>query len=548
MKRQSIMKKEDKTSRTSKKRKVSKNVKDAFDEVPGIGSVWTRWYDAPYKFLRWLMTNGTLPWSVRAKANKGVNYLLQFNTHDRNKAWSREDPLHNLIVPSDEHVIVPSIWVVELFSPNEIPKLERTIVKNGWDKNRYGSIDGAGNVEMLNRSRAGRGYLWWWLARIINFDETKWLIPDAKRGKLPPQFSTVKLKAIQVESSLTAVIGQFTLTEKAAESLDKIWHDSHEPILVRENGKLRPQDRQFSSYRIIQNHRRTLHDEARGWMSRRCPGFFATNNEPQFVVDIMLTDKYDPTLGKEPDRDFLDALRALGVDGVNIQRHTTKELPKMLFMAADNLYPNILDRNRTWSLIGNERKVAAAHENFKYQGGDTRFGSVHYADEYMSKTILMLTVTELLSVLEDRYAALRDKAKLQHGVFRVRRLKNLNESFLNLSLTLSSLRHNLKKLGEEGWKRVEGADFSTEYAPHVIKHNKKLSKEPRNMSKDIQAYQLKKLQDLTDADADYRDILSTVASLGVSASNIRLVRWSLIVATLSLLISFIVLTVRTNAN
>jgi hypothetical protein len=53
------------------------------------------------------------------------NLISRFNDHERNKAWSRDDPMHVYSVPEDERVAVPSIWVVELFPPSRFDSLHR---------------------------------------------------------------------------------------------------------------------------------------------------------------------------------------------------------------------------------------------------------------------------------------------------------------------------------------------------------------------------------------------------------------------------------------
>src|SRR5690606_7655804 len=114
--------------------------------------------------------------------------------------------------PDDEHITVPSIIAVELFSPNETPALERALVKNGWDRRQYGPVGEKGNVDALNRSRSGKGYSWWKLAKIVNInvDEAKYyILPDSKREKLPTQFTGVHLKAVQIGNGLTAIVAQF---------------------------------------------------------------------------------------------------------------------------------------------------------------------------------------------------------------------------------------------------------------------------------------------------------------------------------------------------
>ena len=536
---------------TSGTGEIRDEISEAFDEVPGIGDVLSRWYDIPYKILVWLLTGWRrkiVPGFIRNNAHQLINHLLQYNVHDRNKIWNREDPTQNLLVPSDEHVAVPSVWVVELFPPNEVPALERAIAKNGWNNKTYGSVGEKNNVEALNLSRSGKGYSWWSLAKIADMEKGKdYIYPGAKNGKLPIDFTVVKLNAVQVGTGITAVVAQFVLTDKAAELLDEVWHTKHEPTIIRYNGTLHPQDRMFSSFRMTQKARLSLHNSAREWMIEKIPGFFARKNEQQLVMDLMLFSKYNPAKNDLPDYDFIDALKALGIKGDDYRRNVAKQLPEMLFTSADNLYPKVLDDNRTWSLIGNRDLVRKAHNNFEYQGGDTNHGSAHYADEYATKTLILLAVSEMLSILENRYATLRDRAKLQHGAFKVSQSKKLSDYLLDLSLTLTSISRDLKHMEKNGW-RLDGADFESQYSPHVIKKRKELTDKSSNMSKDLVDSQSKVLKQLIEADSDYRNILSTVASLGAATNSITLGRWALGVSAISLIVASIALTVQLTAQ
>lgn len=547
----SPVKKVPKAKTTPRKSGLSRDIDDAFEKVPFIGEVNTRWYDIPYKILLWSLKGWRrkcLPQSTRSGLNRWLNNLLQLNEHDRQKATNYQG---RLIVPVDEHIAIPSIWVVELFSPNETPNLGHAIKKNGWDKKRRWLAGEEGNIEALNHSRAGKGYRWWKLAKIVNtnIDEAKYyVLPDSIREKLPSQFVGVHLKAIQVGAGLTAIVARFNLAEEAIGSLDKVWHDKHDPMIVRENGRLHPKDGEAAAYQIVQSARKDLHDAARSWMTKRCPGFFASNGEQQLVMDLILTSKYDPTSSKLPDHNFLSALMALDIDAADFYRNTAKELPKMLFMPSGNFYPRILDSSRTWSLIGKREAVKKAFNNFIGQAGDINQGSSHYSDEYASKTLLMLSVTELLSVLENKYAVLRDEAKLQHGAFKVQHLERLSESLLSLSFTLSSVKRDLERLKGNNWTSIVGSDFTTKHAPHFVARDKKLKGKSTNMTDTLQTRQMKKLEDLIKADEDYRNILSTVASLGASANSIKLGKTALYVAGLSLVVTAAALIVQLNTS
>ncbi len=120
-------------------KKVIKNdaITQAFEAVPEAGSNWNRWYDVPYKIAWWPLKGWrkkVFPRAFRDASLRLVNILLQFNEYDRQKAWDRKDRYNNIHIPKDEHVSVPAILVVELFTANEAKNLEKAIKKNGWDK------------------------------------------------------------------------------------------------------------------------------------------------------------------------------------------------------------------------------------------------------------------------------------------------------------------------------------------------------------------------------------------------------------------------------
>lgn len=85
---------------------IRAKVKRSYDLVPAIGTRW-RWYDIPYRFLKWTSSSWRkrlLPWRVRNRLNRMLNFFIPFAYYGRLKVAPREDPAENLIVPGDDNV------------------------------------------------------------------------------------------------------------------------------------------------------------------------------------------------------------------------------------------------------------------------------------------------------------------------------------------------------------------------------------------------------------------------------------------------------------
>jgi hypothetical protein len=111
---------------------ISDSIRESYERVPEIGA-GGRWYDLPYRSILWLLSASRrklLPGPIRERLIYALNYLLQFNEHDRQKAHAADNARHGIRVPRDDHVVIPGVWVVELFPPSEFSSLQRTIKRN----------------------------------------------------------------------------------------------------------------------------------------------------------------------------------------------------------------------------------------------------------------------------------------------------------------------------------------------------------------------------------------------------------------------------------
>lgn len=524
----------------------------AYDLVPEIGEGY-RWYDLPYRLLTWLLSGwrrNLIPRAVRTWLNDLLNNLAQFNEHDRHKAWDLDSTFENLFVPADEHVSVGGIWVIELFPPTELPALERAVKRNGWSKPGSMPPHEANNLATLERSRSGMGANWWRLADVVSVDSKRFLAFHAHRMRLPEGFDAVEVRAVQIGQGLTAAVAHFRLTSDAAMRLDAVWHTRHEPVIVRRNGRLHPLDRKWTALRKTQHERRALHTAARRWVAKRLPGSFSSNRHQQLLLELLLFDRIDPSAkmldGGDGDaaryervrRD--DAYRALGLQLQEFDVIKAKSMPGLILSQPDMQGFDALSEDPTWTLWGNAATVAAGFASDREVFGNTTLAAVARQVNRFHNLLPMLAVAEYLANAESMYARLRDHASTRHGKFKVDALRELRRSFLSLSLNIASMRRDVSGFWEHNAARGGISDYKIFTAPWFAERQRVAGHKglkSRRFDKALRERIDQRFGDLLAADRDYRDILSTVASLGASADAFKIGRWALWVAIASLAVA-----------
>lgn len=464
---------------------------------------------------------------------------MQFNELERHRIWDPNDLLHDFKVPADEHVVVPGLWVVELFPPSTFNRLEQAIRRNGWDKQRRMTGIHEGNEQMLLKSRSGSGWRWWSMATIQD-TKGQHFIPDGVRMKLPAEFSYLELKAVQIGSGLTAVVAHFRLSDQGRRQLDTAWHLPHEPELVRRNGRLQAEGRMWAGYRNTQTARVRPHDLAREWMRDNCPGFFAESDSPQTLIDMLLMDKHDPTGDDaDHDREKSDAFRALGLTEGDIYRYTSTDIPKMTLVPSNTSMAPAMGTDRTWALWGQREAVVDSASHLDMYGSDTDRAIAHRFGDAIESFLLSLSVSDMLQTVEAQYSLIRDHARIHHGRFSAKVTNDLRKQLLTLSIDISTAQRDLKSFWRARPRFEHEAEFTIEYAPRLWSDKSDEGRRlgPIHMNTELRKRQTQWFKHLTAADRDYRDILSTVAALGASVDASSTGRRALWVALVSLVVA-----------
>lgn len=515
--------------RTTTSDKISK----MFAAVPEIGA-GRRWYDYPYRALQWMSLGWRrqlLPRGIVDGIFYVLNFLIPFNEYDRHRVAPLDDPLDNLLVPSSEHVSVAGLWAVELVPPSMANAVEDALKKSGLGKRRdiLGMSDS--NASVLREARSTRGGMWWRLGEVTTPESPYWF-PDASREPLPSPFSAVELVAVQVGSSVTAIVAFFHLTDEAMSSLDRVWHAKHEPRITF-RGVRRPEvdDRLFSGLKAVQGKRESLHATARRWLAKECPGAFAAGQEHP-VVDLLLFDEFDPVT-RPVGRAMSNPLRALGLDGDFYHHYHSPDLPALTLLPW--LRSDIRARATSWALTGQTAEAVSAQarrREYSATRSDARF-LARVSDDAVREFLLLISVSAYSGMMHRRLSAARDEASPLHGRFRLRAIAELRKRILKDSLDLASVARDSKHV----WLRRH-REFTRESSP-TARSQDIPAFAARNYVKDLQEQRTEEFAALSKEERHYREVLATAANLGATIEATRLGRRALFASIVSLSVALI---------
>lgn len=509
----------------------------AFAAVPAPGGErCRRWYDLPYVVLRWCAGGGrrrrVLPRWLHLRILQLINVIHLFNTHDRHKVWSRDDPAHNVTVPDAEHVTVPTLWVVELF-PRSVAAELREVVKT-FDAGA--SVLGDSTAEaVLAESRAGQGYSWFRLASVT-----------------APESRATTARPLLVGRADRTATGHGTHRRRRAvpshrgrgnRAGPREWHRDHEPRIRRQGLRLAAEDRKWSAYSHTQYVRRRTHDLARQWMRQHCPGVFAAAREPQPLMDLLIVDEHK--LGQRPSRAGDSAFRALGLTA-HRDLIASPHVPQLAVHRTDPGLCPTLGTSRSWALWGNRTEVARARSDLSMYGSESEIpGAIGRAvDDDIRDFLLALSVTEMIETLRSQCTTVRDTARRQHNSFSSRYLKALSNTLLTLSIDAASCNVDFPAW----WNRADAQGIARfgffDLDDHQTGPDGVPDEELRpefDVTDRLRTDHTADLAALSEADHTIRDILATVASLGAARDTHRVGLLALLVAGLSLVIAAVTL-------
>ena len=511
---------------------LSHRVDRLYRLVPEIGAGW-RWYDLPYRFLDWWMSSWRrklLPWRFRRLIGRAMNLFFPFNQLERAKAARLDDPVTNLVIPSGERISQAGFWAVELFAPSHYTRLEAALQGGGWDVGHDLGLGGT-PVEQVRRAREGRGFSWLSIGSVLRPGSNS-LPFNAKYEELPDELDVVTLKAVQIGTSITAIVAYFGLSDDGQVALDQVWRARHEPRL-KWQGLFAPfvLNRHHSAILATQQERLRIHNIGRRWLAERFDGFFSSTSAGQPVIDLHVFDNYDPT-SRTRDRSMSDALRALGLAASSYHRYTSAQMPGAVLFptpAHSSMWEPI---QNCWGIVGNFEQLSTSSERLGYSERPrsvARLGVM--LDEAARPFALYISVLRYFEELRAEHSALRDRALTRHGRVGARQLLQLRDEMLTIGLDLPSVARDTESLWSDSWRTGQGLSVrmaTVDRDPAIDGYEADLITRLGEVRSEI-------CRELLSDNDVYRHIMSTTAALGASADSMRAGRLALFVAGVSLL-------------
>ncbi|WP_159039441.1 hypothetical protein [Streptomyces sp. NRRL F-7442] len=161
----------------------------------------------------------------------------------------------------------------------------------------------------------------------------------------------------------------------------------------------------------------------------------------------------------------------------------------------------------------------------------------------MREALCFLSLSDYLDVMQVDYSKLRDEARTQHGKFSARRLRRMRDSFLALSMDLSSAVRDLPQFHDSHVSSGSVPVFTMEDAPWLASRLAPAGQgfPSVNFTQMLADQQKEQVAELATEDKDYREILTAVASLGASIDTFKIGRIALWVSLVSLVVALVAL-------
>jgi len=396
-----------------------------------------------------------------------------------------------------ESVRSPGVFVVELFLPSDGDRLQRLIGRHGWHDTASHIW---GDWDLLAHIGADATYDWWTLGALAGRKSSA-RHTATRRRKLPKEFDEVVFAGVRIGDGITAVVATFYAGAGAAPPPDTMYRRGH-------------------AARYGQPSRQSIHESARRFLARACPGFFAQNERPQPLVDLLLLNRPDM-----PATECVDGLAEIGSGTTGL---TGMQLRRISRTSAGQI-----EQPGTWALSGHDRAIiehAARRPNAPAITDDWQL--VDYMREAVGDHLLQLSISELLCLHHCRYMEIRDQAPRRRGRLRMSHIKEQRTNLLVLSL---NVRTTERAIGHFNQRARAHQVRATQHSPPVL-------------DQQLAADQATILELLKADDEQYREILTAALSLTSSMQSLRASRVARWIATASLVTSFLLLMLSDSAQ
>ncbi|MEV0160405.1 hypothetical protein [Nonomuraea fuscirosea] len=261
---------------------------------------------------------------------------------------------------------------------------------------------------------------------------------------------------------------------------------------------------------------------------------------------MLLLDEFDPTEGDDIDRDLLGAFRALGLTRFQVEQTICANAPGLFLEKVDTALCASFKNESAWALWGRREAVAESIGDTNIYSSNKDRAITYVLGRQLRDFFALLAIGDLLQLFDGKYAELRDKSRVRHGRFSGRRLRRLRSDFLTLSLDVSSLVRDIGSFNARTWRYASDVRFTLNNSARVLRSLEEAGRQkptPIDLVERWREEYVTRARELAAVDKDYREVLSTVASIGTSIDTIKISRVAIWVSLASLLVALVTLLV-----
>ena len=488
----------------------------------------TRWYDWPYRKINWLL-NGKRAKIIPKKLARFLRLQLinieKFNEYEGYNLVTDKDSQYYMNSISEDNKIDFSIfWAVEFFTPTNIKQLDKVLKDlkiQQIDDRDYPSETIDEVLEIFrNENTTGEFTIGYFTSQAANQPEESGFVT-----KLPSEFETISLSGVQVTSSITAVIVRFNLKSEYEKKLNSLLHMDNKASYKFRDGLLRVYNRGFTKYNRIQEFIEDTHKSAKEWMTHTLKGHFASSGEDLPIFEFYLTERNKKNTERESVMHSV-----LGVDEYGFGKYQHIDHPSLYY------YHNSLGEDKDL-FIGDKSSFYESlvdkygEEWFEIQAKDKPTAIFKTINRELSSNILLLAMTRLLKSWTRLYSQERDRISEAEEKFKIKNLKLIRNNLTSLSFNISNLNNEFDYYRRSREKRL----FSKFLSVHS--HNEDFR--GKSLHKETLDNQKRMITELVKMDKNYRNIISSIASIGETIENYKISRLALLVALVSLIVSLI---------
>lgn len=485
--------------------------------------------DKKFNLLRDLSISKYLPDKVTDLVMVEINNMIQIDQVEYYKTIPINDTLYNLIVPENFKMWTPKIIAVDFIAPTGFKKFKEKLSLNILNENRTYRTFNDNILEDVQESRKHTHSNWKFVERVVSTD-SNFFKGGSVVKKLPYPIDMIEIHTMQVGSGSTLSSVMFTLSDDFNNKFNDLLHSVPEPTLIKENGKLNPLNRRQVLTSELIEYKEEVYDVIRNWMTANSPGYFSEVGFEQPIFEFSFY-KSNPNMDEEQIEDILSAI------GLTDYRHpySSKNYNEIKLSRYQNHKTSRrFNRSFTTVIYGDADKVydqLNSKSNLSlFNSGTNNKAKIisNYLRHNLQDFIYSLSVTKYLFLFEILYNRNRDNAIMDYENFNLKSTKRLRDSLMKISFNFATLREDLNYYHEIPKINQEVFDFQFE----IIDKKYNLFDEIISVQKDL-------INNIKSQDEIYRNILSTVSSLGASEDSYKQSRLALIVALISLLVSAI---------